>query len=154
LHPVTAHLARSIEQIREDIASALHDLNSDELWERPNGCASAGFHAKHLAGSTLRLCTYLAGGDLTEEQLAEFSREQEPGASGAALLALVEIALERYELLVRQLPPEDFASVRYVGRKRLPVTAVGLAIHIAEHGQRHTGQAISIAKIVCRRQRD
>jgi hypothetical protein len=45
------------------------------------------------------------------------------------------------------LKPEDFGLMRHVGRRRLPVTAIGLAIHIAEHGQRHVGQAISAAKL-------
>jgi uncharacterized damage-inducible protein DinB len=33
-----------------------------------------------------------------------------------------------------------------VGRKRLPTTVGGLLTHIAEHTQRHVGQAISAAK--------
>jgi hypothetical protein len=32
-------------------------------------------------------------------------------------------------------------------RKRLQTTAVSVAIHIAEHGQRHVGQAINAAKL-------
>jgi hypothetical protein len=33
-----------------------------------------------------------------------------------------------------------------VGRKRLPTTVIGLLTHIAEHTQRHVGQAIGAAK--------
>jgi hypothetical protein len=36
---------------------------------------------------------------------------------------------------------------REVGRKRLPTTAIGLLTHIAEHTQRHVGQAISASKL-------
>ncbi len=151
LNPVTAHLLRAAEQIREDLAHAIADLTPEELWTKPKGAASAGFHARHIAGSTSRLCTYLAGSQLSEEQMAALKSESEPGATASALLALVDHALTRYEALIRDLQPEHFADVREIGRRKLPVTAISLAIHIAEHGQRHTGQAISLAKIVCGR---
>jgi len=35
-----------------------------------------------------------------------------------------------------------------VGKKRLPATVGGLLVHIAEHTQRHVGQAITTAKIL------
>src|ERR1041384_7754357 len=40
-------------------------LAADELWQRPGGAASAGFHLKHLVGSTDRLLTYARGESLT-----------------------------------------------------------------------------------------
>jgi uncharacterized damage-inducible protein DinB len=140
LDPVIGHLLRSSQQIREDLTRAIAHLTVEQLWTPP----SPGFHAKHLAGSTQRLCTYLEGHQLNETQLAELSRESEPGESAAALLKSVELALDRYEALLRTLPPEHFNTIREVGRQRLQTTAIGLAIHIAEHGQRHTGQAISL----------
>ncbi|MEP6714465.1 MAG: DinB family protein, partial [Terriglobia bacterium] len=36
---------------------------------------------------------------------------------------------------------------RRVGRQQLPTTVIGLLVHIAEHTQRHVGQAISAAKL-------
>jgi len=35
-----------------------------------------------------------------------------------------------------------------VGRRKLPTTVVGLLIHLAEHTQRHLGQAITTAKFL------
>src|SRR4051794_19622291 len=146
-HPVIAHLLRASEQTREDSAGALDSLSAVELWSKPHGMTSAGFHAKHLAGSTNRLCTYLEGGELSAEQvrqsLLEGTGEEAPGA----LRQVIEAAFDRYDAIIRALHPEQFDSVRYVGRKRLPVTSIGLAIHIAEHGQRHVGQLISAAKL-------
>ncbi len=147
LHPVTGHLLRASAQIREDIEFALRPLNSAQVWATPFGMTSAGFHAKHLAGSTRRLCTYLAGGQLSEEQLWAIPMENAGGESADQLLAEIEAAFQWYEALVRELDPADFGAVREVGRQRLRVTAAGLAIHIAEHGQRHVGQAISAAKL-------
>ena len=150
INPVIGHLLRSSQQIREDLTNAIAHLTVEQLWTQPwtnsNGAASVGFHARHLAGSTLRLCTYLEGNQLSETQLADLRRENDPGESAASLLAGVESALDRYETLLRNLPQEQFDTLREVGRQRLQTTAIGLAIHIAEHGQRHTGQAITIAK--------
>ncbi|HYA18261.1 MAG TPA: DinB family protein [Bryobacteraceae bacterium] len=147
--PVIGHLLRSSQQIREDISQAVSGLTLEQIWSRPNGAASVGFHARHLAGSTDRLCTYLEGRQLSAEQLAELKNEAEPGEDAASLLARIDTALDRYESLLRSLMPDQFATIREIGRRRLQTTAIGLAIHIAEHGQRHTGQATSIAKIVC-----
>jgi hypothetical protein len=148
LHPVTGHLLRASEHIREDGATALQGLGPEQIWAKPQGLTSAGFHAKHLAGSTQRLCTYLEGASLTVAEVAAASLEGSGTESGDELIQAVNRAFERYELLVRALKPEEFGAVREIGRKKLPVTAVSLAIHIAEHGQRHVGQLISAAKLV------
>jgi hypothetical protein len=49
---------------------------------------------------------------------------------------------------IRAIDPSTLIESRTVGRKRLPTTVVGLMVHIAEHTQRHVGQAITTAKIV------
>ena len=146
--PATGHLIRSSEQIREDIGRALADLDPPEVWAKPLGMTSAGFHAKHLAGSTTRLCAYLSGRELTPDELAAIALEGTGHEAPRELIRQVSHALDGYESQVRELKPCDFATLRYVGRTRLPVTAIGLAIHIAEHGQRHVGQAIAAAKLV------
>lgn len=145
--PVAGHLLRASRQIQEDLTGAIAGLSTAQLWASPHGMTSAGFHAKHLAGSTGRLCTYLEGRQLDDEQLAAMRAESAGEESPAELIALVHAAFERYERLVKSLPPERFGDIREVGRKRMRTTAIGLAIHIAEHGQRHAGQAITAAKL-------
>jgi hypothetical protein len=147
IDPVIGHLLRAAEQIREDLSEALRPLTTEQLWDTPHGMTSAGFHAKHLAGSTQRLCAYLEGRQLSEEQLAAIAAEGTGSESASELIAAVDRAFSCYESLVRGLTPAEFGSVREVGRKRLRTTAAGLAIHIAEHGQRHVGQAVSAAKL-------
>jgi hypothetical protein len=51
------------------------------------------------------------------------------------------------EAVVRSIDPSTLASLRAVGRKGLPTTVIGLLTHIAEHTQRHVGQAIAAAKL-------
>ena len=147
IHPVIGHLLRASQQIREDVEKAITSLTPEQLWATPHGMTSAGFHVKHLAGSTQRLCTYLEGGQLTAEQVAAVALEASRSASADELLSQLNEAMNRYEGIIRTLRPEEFGSKREVGRKRIETTAVSLAIHIAEHGQRHTGQAISAAKL-------
>jgi uncharacterized damage-inducible protein DinB len=108
-----------------------------------------GFHLRHIAGSTGRLMTYLQGSALNPEQLASLEVEHVPaGAGRTELLALLDEAFRDAETVVRAIDPATLAEPRTVGRKHLPTTVIGLLVHIAEHTQRHVGQAISAAKRV------
>jgi len=44
----------------------------------------------------------------------------------------------------------DYSSVRVVGKKQLKTTLGGLLVHVADHTQRHVGQAIITAKLAGR----
>jgi hypothetical protein len=72
---------------------------------------------------------------------------QEPGASLEELLAAIDASFRHTEELAKALTPAEFAAFRGVGRKNLPTTVIGLIVHIAEHTQRHVGQAIAAAKL-------
>ena len=48
---------------------------------------------------------------------------------------------------MRAIDVAQLREPRGVGRKMLPTTVIGLLTHIAEHTQRHVGQAISAAKL-------
>jgi len=49
---------------------------------------------------------------------------------------------------VRALAILNLEEIRTVGTKGLPTTLGGLLVHIADHTQRHVGQAITTARIV------
>jgi len=146
--PVIGHLLRAAEQIHEDAATAIGDLTPERLWSAPRGMTSAGFHAKHLAGSTERLCTYLEGNQLTAKQLAAIGTEGGGDETAADLLSSIDLALNRYRDLVQTLSPQNFGANREIGRKRYQTTVVSVAIHIAEHAQRHIGGMIAAAKLI------
>lgn len=131
--PVISHLLRATEHIRLDARKWLSGALS----------GSAAFHARHLAGSTERLTTYLRGRALTPEQLEAGQREQEPVGDA---VSLIHAAFDEYDMTIRDLKPQHYSTLRHVGRQRIPVTAISLAIHIIEHGQRHLGQAIEAVK--------
>lgn len=153
IDPVIGHLLRASEHIREDIERAIAPLTAEQIWATPHGMTSVGFHTKHLAGSTERLCTYLKGGQLSPEQFAALKAESAGHETAEQLLAGVRAALAHYEELVRALAPSRFGDVREIGRRRHHTTAISLAIHIAEHGLRHVGQAIAAAKLAVRETR-
>jgi uncharacterized damage-inducible protein DinB len=145
--PLTAPILFTFQQAREDLDRATDGLTPEQLWASPHGFGPVGFHLRHIAGSTDRLMTYLQGGSLNDQQMAALRSEHVPsGASRGELLALVEGAFRRAESVVRALDPAILAEPRSVGRKHLPTTVIGLLVHIAEHTQRHVGQAISAAK--------
>ena len=148
VQPLVAPILYTFQQAQEDLAKYTERLTVAQIWATPHGFGSVGFHIRHIAGSTDRLMTYLEGRDLTTDQMSALRGEEQPGSEGReALLAQMEAAFQQAEATVRGLDSATLAEPRWVGRKRLPTTVIGLLTHIAEHIQRHIGQAISAAKL-------
>ena len=146
VHPLIAPALYGFQQAREDLAQYTEGLTSEQLWAEPHGFGSVGFHLRHIAGSTDRLMLYLQKQQLTEAHLDALRREKEPGATREGLLAQMDEAFQRAEAVARSIDPTTLTEPREIGRKKLPTTVIGLLTHIAEHTQRHVGQAISAAK--------
>ena len=62
--------AHCLLQCREEITAAAAGLTPEQLWARPAGVASVGFHLRHIVGSLDRLLTYARGGQLDRPRLA------------------------------------------------------------------------------------
>jgi len=142
-----APILYSFQQAREDLARFTDGLTIEQLWATPHGFGSAGFHLRHISGSTDRLMTYLEGRQLSEAQMDFLKREHDAGASREELLDAMNTIFEWAEAVVRGLDVSALQAPREIGRKKLPTTVIGLLTHIAEHTQRHVGQAISAAKL-------
>jgi uncharacterized damage-inducible protein DinB len=146
--PLVAPVLYTFQQAREDLRCWTEGLSTAQLWAAPHGFGSVGFHMRHIAGSTGRLMSYLQGKPLNAGQLAALEAEHDPAGAGRdELLALVDGAFDDAETIVRALDPATLREPRGVGRRQLPTTVIGLLVHIAEHTQRHVGQAISAAKL-------
>ena len=141
-----APLLYSFQMAREDLAKYTAGLTAEQIWATPHGFGSVGFHLRHIAGSTDRLMTYVNGRQLDGAQMAALKAEKEPGAARETLLDGIDRAFRQAEVIARALDPARLADPRGVGRKQRPTTIIGLLVHIAEHAQRHVGQAISAAK--------
>ncbi len=136
---------------REDAEEAVTGLTPDQLWARPGGAASIGFHLAHLTGSTDRLLTYARGEALTDGQLAALASERELDDTRPSLDSLLEAWRFAVDEALRQIattPESALLEPRLVGRARLPSTVLGLIFHSAEHAQRHAGQIIATSKIL------
>jgi len=147
--PVLQPCAHALIQAQEDIAALAPTVPAVVLWEAA-GAASAGFHALHLAGALDRLFTYARGESLNEMQKAAARAEavSHPELDGAALVAIVDVAIGRALGQLRATPAESVLDVRLVGRAQLPSSVLGLLFHAAEHSTRHSGQFISTVKLL------
>jgi uncharacterized damage-inducible protein DinB len=148
VEPLVMPVFFSFQQVREDLARFTEGVKPEDVWRPVGPLPTLGFHLRHMAGSSDRLATYLMGGKLSPEQLAYMRSENEPGATLEELLAGVDAALRSVEDRIGTIQPTQIHEPRYIGRKRLPTTVLGLLVHIAEHTQRHLGQVITIAKLL------
>ena len=141
----------ALMQAVEDVEAAVTPLSVDEIWAKPGGAASIGFHARHIVGALDRLYSYARGLALSETQIAYMKAEGvagDPAPDGAALVNLVKTGVDAALGQLRSTPVSELADVRTVGRKQLPTTVLGLLFHGAEHSTRHAGQIITTAKVV------
>ena len=147
VHPAVAAVLRALEQVTKDLPHFTEGLRDVQVWAALAGESTIGFQLRHIAGSVDRLTTYLRGEQLNDKQLRALKAEHTAGATLAQLLAEALDSIAAASEVIHEIPDAEFGAVRFVGRAQLPVTAIGLAIHIAEHTQRHTGQLILLCRI-------
>ena len=138
----------ALELAREDLTEWCRDLSDAEMNARPANLASIAFHIRHISRSIDRLLTYAEGKELGEAQMDALRSELDLGAGRDELFAELAGALEEGASRVRAFRASQLEESRVVGKKQLPTTVGGLLVHIAEHTQRHVGQAITTAKVV------
>jgi uncharacterized damage-inducible protein DinB len=144
----------ALELAQEDLQKYCAGLTEEEINARPAGLAPVAFHLRHIARSLDRLLTYAEGRALTPEQLIALKSELDPGATTSALFEELSAALNHSAARVRALSNSDLGEQRSVGKKALPTTVGGLLVHVADHTQRHVGQAITTAKLLFSRRQN
>lgn len=145
---VVRAVVHALELCRENVETWCAPLSDDELHARPADVAPVAFHLRHIVRSLDRLLTYAEGRQLDADQLAALRTEMEPGTAQDALLREFREGIEDALRRVRGFAGADLEEPRSVGRKELPTTVGGLLVHCADHTQRHTGQAVTTAKVV------
>ncbi len=138
----------ALQLAKEDIERWCGDLSHEQLNASPFGLPPVSFHLRHVPRSLDRLLTYAEGRELSSEQLLQLKTELAPGLTREDVLLEFNRGLENSARRVRAFNPDVFDDQRFVGKKRLPTTVAGLLVHVADHTQRHIGQAITTAKIV------
>ncbi len=149
--PLLQPAAHALLQAAEDARKFTADLSAAQLWERPAGVASVGFHLMHIRGVVDRLFTYARGAALTPEQLKEVAAEKEVPAETVSPAELVDRIDEQVQKALAQLRDtneDELTQTRLLGRKQIPTTTLGLIFHAAEHAQRHIGQLLVTARVV------
>ncbi len=147
-------VVHALLQVREEVARHAADLTPEQVWARPGGAGSIGFHLRHIAGATDRLLTYARGEALTQAQLTWMKAEPEPGTppvSAAVVVAVAQAGIDRALEQVRSTDVATFLEPRSVGRAQLPTTVGGLVFHAAEHASRHAGQIATLRMVVLAR---
>src|SRR4029078_11985905 len=97
-------VAHSLLQVREELEDVV-SLPSAQLWSRPGGAASIGFHLRHLAGSLDRLMTYARGKQLSVAQYEYLGAEEHEHAETAeTLVRHAQAAIDRALAQVRATP--------------------------------------------------
>jgi len=149
--PALQPVAHSLITLREDLPPLLESLTPEQVWARPGGSASIGYHAIHLAGTLDRLTTYARGDALNEMQIADLKAERVVDKSRppvAEIARLVAGALDSALRDVGTFFEDDLYTHRDVGRAKLPSTTLGLLFHAAEHSTRHAGQIVTLVRVL------
>lgn len=137
----------ALDLASEDFSRWAWPIPPDLLEEQPHGLPSVGFQARHIARSLDRLLTYAEGSSLSEHQRTLLADEHLPDVAQQTRLEF-EAAIQSAEKRVLALPLDQLADARYVGTAKLPVSLAGLLVHVADHTQRHVGQAVTTAKVL------
>lgn len=143
-------VAHALLQAECEIKDVMHNFPDVLLWQTPAGIASPAFHLQHICGVLDRLFTYAKGNQLSKYQLHYLSKEgkQEDDITIEALLQNVSGQIKKSIEYLQNITSETLTEVRYVGRKKIPSTQLGLLFHAAEHTMRHTGQLLVTVKII------
>jgi uncharacterized damage-inducible protein DinB len=138
----------ALELAKLDLHHWCGPLTDDEFNQRYDGIAPVAFHLRHIARSIDRLLTYAEGHALDETQIAALKSESEVGAMRDQVFAELDATLTQAVQRIRAVDAATLGAPRVVGAKKLPTSVGGLLVHVADHTQRHVGQAITTAKFI------
>lgn len=138
----------ALEGASEDLQRWCAGLNDEELNLCADGIAPLAFQLRHIARSIDRLLTYAEGKQLDAMQIAALKSEQSDWASRDEIFREMKASLDLAAARIRAFDSEQLNEAREVGLKKLPTTLGGLLVHVADHTQRHVGQAVTTSKIV------
>ncbi len=148
--PLLMPAAHCLAQVIEDLTHFVAPLTDEQIWARPAGAPSVGFHLRHIYGSIDRLLTYANGRPLSEQQMEASTAEAavpSPIPDSQTLLEEVLTRIHEAIAAIGSTKEADLLEPRAVGRAGLPTNVIGLLFHLAEHTQRHTGQIIVTATV-------
>jgi uncharacterized damage-inducible protein DinB len=138
----------ALQLAKEDLHRWCAHLSSAQLNAVHANLPSEGFHLRHIARSLDRLLSYAEGKPLTTEQIGALQSESTADAVAIEVFAELDAALADAAERIRAFSIAELEQPRTVGKRQLPTSVGGLLVHVADHTQRHVGQAITTAKLV------
>ncbi len=150
IHGLLQPVAHAFLQMQSELSNVIIPLNNEELWAKPFGMASVGFHVLHIIGVIDRMFTYGDRNSLSEEQFEYLKRESETHIDMGSneLKESLESTVKRALEKLKSTDIEQLTHTRHLGRKQIPVSLIGLLFHAAEHSMRHLGQALVTARVL------
>jgi len=148
--PVPRAAIHALELADEDLTLWCATLTDEELNASPFGLPSLAFQLRHIARSVDRLLSYAEGNALSASQLEALQSESSANCSWRELSEELARTWKQSFARIQKLSesPALLQQPRTVGRRNLSTTVTGLLVHVADHTQRHVGQAITTAKIL------
>jgi len=150
ISPYLQPAAHALRQTGEDLNYWLSDFTDNQLWLKPAGRASVAFHLQHITGVLDRMMTYAKDLKLNDTQFEYLKNEGVENSSLSITILLEQYHVKLHEVLnyFKTLDDKILIEERFVGRKKLPSTVIGLLFHAAEHSQRHLGQLLVTCSIL------
>ncbi len=138
----------ALELADEDLTLWCATLSDEELNARPFGLPSLAFQLRHIARSVDRLLTYAEGNASSATQLEALQSESAANCSWRELSEELARTWKQSFARIQKMSeaPSLLQRPRAVGRKNLPTTGPNYLAHVADHAQRHVGQAITTEK--------
>lgn len=143
-------VAHALLQARNEVTEMMQNFPDSLLWQRFAGTASAAFHLLHLTGVLDRVFTYAKNDTLNDRQL-DFLNKEGKISDSITVDFLVALFDKQVAVAITQLSITDINTLtetRFIGRKKIPTTTIGLLFHAAEHTMRHTGQLYVTVKVL------
>lgn len=143
-------VAHTLLQVDRDIESLITPDLQSLLWIKPYGVASIAFHLQHIAGVIDRMHTYAIDKSLSDEQFVYLKKEGVESAELTTDILKRNISATIQEVLnqLKNTTEITLKETRFLGRKKIPTTQIGLLFHAAEHAQRHYGQLLVTVNIL------
>lgn len=143
-------VVHALLQVNEDVQKLITDDLEPYIWIKPFSIASIAFHLQHIVGVTDRMMTYSKGKGLIQAQFEYLASEGK--FDEKITIQILKQNLEDTILYsideIRKIDPLTLTEERFLGRKQIPTTQVGLLFHSAEHAQRHYGQLLVTVKTI------
>jgi hypothetical protein len=143
LPAVIRAVLHALDLAEEDLEMWAGLLTDEELYARPLELTAVCFHVRHIARSIDRLLTYAEECELNAAQLLGLKSELDTVATREEVLGELRVSLQEARTRITTFRVSSLEEPRYVGKLRLPTTLGGLLVHVADHTQRHVGQAVT-----------